>query len=93
MARKKTDSVGLRLRFGEALRRRIERAANNNRRSMNAEIVYRLTQSFAREDQEAMIEAAVGRALSKAERAVEKAGEKAAQADFKDFFKPEGGDK
>jgi hypothetical protein len=50
MARKPTDTVQLNLRFPEALRRRLERAANANYASMNAEIVHRLEQSFRRED-------------------------------------------
>ena len=52
MARKRTDPVGLRLRFSEVLRRRIERAAKEHHppHSMNAEIIERLEQSFRRED-------------------------------------------
>jgi hypothetical protein len=82
MTRKKTVSVGLRLRFSETLRRRIERAAKAARppRSMNAEIVARLEQSFELEDQGVLIEVAVDRALSKAERAGERAGKAAAEA-------------
>jgi hypothetical protein len=50
MARKPTDTAHLNLRYPEALRRRLERAAMNSRRSMNTEIVERLEQSFRRED-------------------------------------------
>ena len=50
MAWKPTDTVHLNLRYPEALRRRLERAANNSRRSLNTEIVERLEQSFRRED-------------------------------------------
>ena len=46
MARKVTDTVQLNLRFSEALRRRLERAAKNNDCSLNAEIVDRLEKSF-----------------------------------------------
>jgi predicted transcriptional regulator len=50
MARKPTDTAHLNLRYPEALRRRLERAAMNSGRSMNTEIVERLEQSFRRED-------------------------------------------
>jgi hypothetical protein len=50
MARKPTDTVQLKLRFPERLRRRIEQAAERSRQSMNAEIVDRLEQSFHKED-------------------------------------------
>jgi hypothetical protein len=46
MARKPTDEVQLKLRFSEALRRRLERVAKHNNRSMNTEIVHRLEQSL-----------------------------------------------
>lgn len=46
-ARKPTDTVGLKLRFLESLRRRFEREARRNNRSMNAEIIHRLERSFA----------------------------------------------
>jgi hypothetical protein len=46
MARKPTDEVQLKLRFGEVLRRKLERAAEQAERSLNAEIVYRLERSF-----------------------------------------------
>jgi Arc-like DNA binding domain len=50
MARKPTETAHLNLRYPEALRRRLERAAKNSGRSMNTEIVERLEQSFRRED-------------------------------------------
>jgi predicted DNA-binding protein len=50
MARKPTDTAHLNLRYPEALRRRLERAAKNSGRSMNTEIVERLEESFERED-------------------------------------------
>jgi hypothetical protein len=46
MARKPTDPVQLKLRFNEKLRKRIERAAAHNDRSMNDEIIRRLEDSF-----------------------------------------------
>ena len=55
MARKPTETVQLKLRFPEKLRRRIEAAADKNERSMNAEIVHRLEQSFERDGREALI--------------------------------------
>jgi Arc-like DNA binding domain len=47
MARKSTDTVQLKLRFSETLRRKLERAAARNNRSMNTEIIHRLEESFA----------------------------------------------
>lgn len=49
MARKPTDTVQLKLRFPEALRRQLERAAKANDRSLNLEIVSRLEGSFSRD--------------------------------------------
>jgi hypothetical protein len=49
MARKATDMVQLKLRFSEALRRRLERVAARNGRSMNTEIVHRLETDLAYE--------------------------------------------
>jgi hypothetical protein len=46
VARKPTDAVQLKLRFTEALRRRLEREAKRQERSLNAEIVSRLDESF-----------------------------------------------
>jgi hypothetical protein len=50
MARKPTDTVQLKLRFPEALRRQLERAAAPKDESMNAEIVHRLEESFRTEE-------------------------------------------
>jgi Arc-like DNA binding domain len=56
MARRKpADTVHLRLRFPEKLRRRVEAAAGKNQQSMNAEIVERLDCSFSQEDVAATI--------------------------------------
>jgi hypothetical protein len=46
VARKPSDRAELRLRFTEGLRRRLERAAKTNLRSMNHEIIVRLERSF-----------------------------------------------
>jgi hypothetical protein len=46
MPRKQSEIVHLKLRFPERVRVRIEAAAKKNARSMNAEIVHRLEQSF-----------------------------------------------
>jgi hypothetical protein len=53
MARRKpADTVQLKLRFPERLRRRIEAAAAKNQQSMNLEIVERLWRSFQHEDED-----------------------------------------
>jgi len=46
MARKPTDEVHLKLRFSEALRKKLVNSAVQSRRSLNAEIIHRLEQSF-----------------------------------------------
>jgi hypothetical protein len=46
MVRKLTDTVQLKVRLSEVLRRQMEDAAARNRRSMNAEIVVRLQLSL-----------------------------------------------
>lgn len=56
MPRDPSETVQLKLRFPERLRNRIEAAAEKNQRSMNAEIVARLEQSFARDDRSALVE-------------------------------------
>jgi hypothetical protein len=76
MARKLTDTVQLKLRFDEKLRRRLEREAAQNARSMNAEIIQRLEQSFQQQDQKEFIKtvtqasatAAVDQALARFQR-------------------------
>jgi hypothetical protein len=65
MARKLSDTVQLKLRFPEKLRQRIESTAGRNQRSMNAEIVHRLEQSFQKDDQAALAEATATAALDK----------------------------
>ena len=46
MARKLTDTVQLKLRFGEKLRRRLDQEAKERGRSLNNEIIRRLERSF-----------------------------------------------
>ena len=46
MVRKTTDTVQLKLRFSEALRRRLDREAKRQEHSLNGEIIHRLEQSF-----------------------------------------------
>jgi Arc-like DNA binding domain len=71
MGRKPADKVGLILRFDEALRRQLERAAKAPNRSMNAEIVQRLKDSFQREGLEAFLAGHLAAAAEKgADRAV-----------------------
>jgi hypothetical protein len=47
--RRPTDLVNLKVRFTEAMRKRIEQEAKKNQRSLNGEIVYRLGVSFGEE--------------------------------------------
>jgi Arc-like DNA binding domain len=49
MARKPTDTVQLKLRFSETLRRRLAREAKQRNCSLNTEIVARLEQSLKSE--------------------------------------------
>jgi Arc-like DNA binding dprotein len=57
VARKPTDTIQLKVRLSEALRRQMEDAAARNGRSMNAEIVARLQHSIQK-DQDAITELA-----------------------------------
>jgi hypothetical protein len=50
MPRKPSDPVKLNLRFTEALRSRLEKAATKNNRSLNEEIVRRVEESFREAD-------------------------------------------
>jgi plasmid stability protein len=56
MPRKPADLVKLNLRFPEALRSRLEKYAARNNRSLNAEIVRRLENSFKGDDLEDLFE-------------------------------------
>jgi len=67
MTPKQSEMAELRLRFPEKLRLRIESAASRNQRSMNAEIIHRLEQSFRTNDQLALAEAAATAVIDKLE--------------------------
>jgi len=58
MARKLSETVQLKLRFSEELRRKLEKAAERGGQSMNAEIIARLEGSFTRHDVESAVELA-----------------------------------
>jgi hypothetical protein len=64
MARKLTDTIQLKVRFDERLRRRIEKAAEQNKHTMNAEIVARLELSFQREDMREIVQKTVGEIIA-----------------------------
>jgi len=56
MARKRTELRPVMVRLPETLRRRVERDAKRNGRSMNTEIIHRLEQSFAEADLRGTVE-------------------------------------
>jgi hypothetical protein len=60
VARKRTDIVGVTLRIREELRQRLERAANRNDTSLNAEIEARLESSFDLTNTASLIRVLVG---------------------------------
>jgi plasmid stability protein len=64
MARKPTELRPLMLRIPEALRKRIEVEATKNDRSMNAEIIHRLQDSFQKEERAALIQEAAAEAAA-----------------------------
>ena len=64
VVRKSQELRPVMTRIPEGLRRRLEREAEQNRRSMNAEIIHRLTQSFVRQDQTDLIAATVHQTLA-----------------------------
>jgi hypothetical protein len=49
MARKPDETINLRVRMPEALRKGLADAAQKNQRSLNSEVVFRLGQSFGSE--------------------------------------------
>jgi hypothetical protein len=55
LARKPTDTIHLKLRFEERLRRRLEREAKKRETSMNSEIIRRLEWSLQRDDEEKQV--------------------------------------
>jgi Arc-like DNA binding dprotein len=65
MARKKAVPAQIKIRLPEALRRDLEREATKTGRTLNGEIVHRLTQPFVQADREAVAEAAVEKALGR----------------------------
>jgi Arc-like DNA binding domain len=86
-------------RMPEGLHASLRREARLNARSVNAEIVHRLTQSMVKQELAAEIEAATERAmerhwkrLTSAERRAERDGAAAAEQDFRESLK-EGGKK
>ena len=67
MIRKQSETADLRLRFPEKLRLRIESAAGQNQRSMNAEIMHRLERSFQWPDELVFAKAAATAVIDKLE--------------------------
>jgi hypothetical protein len=61
--RKPTDIVQLKLRFPEELRKKVEREANKNERSLNGEIVHRLRLTFQMADIQTIIKATIEAAI------------------------------
>lgn len=66
MARKPDESISLKLRFSERLRRQIEKSAERSARSMNSEIIYLLEQALQFGDLEAVTRTAVDSAVKQA---------------------------
>jgi Arc-like DNA binding domain len=65
MARKKAAPAQIKIRLPEALRRDLERAATKSGRTLNGEIVHRLTQPFEQADREAIAEKAAEKAYGR----------------------------
>jgi hypothetical protein len=63
MARKPTDPVKLQLRLTERLRRLLTQAAKDKQRSLNAEILHRLDQSFLLQNTLALMEEQMNNAV------------------------------
>jgi Arc-like DNA binding domain len=105
MARKPTELRPIMTRIPEGLRKALARSAKANRRSMNAEIIHRLTQSFVSEDMTALwqrhLEVAAERAATTtANKVIEGLSDKIQQASQDElsllgrmFAKTEGEDK
>jgi Arc-like DNA binding domain len=86
MARKKVRPAQIKIRLPEKLRRDLEREADKHGRTLNGEIVHRLTQPFVEADRKAI-------AAEAAEKAGERAGRAAAEEYFKWLTKTEGSNK
>jgi hypothetical protein len=63
MVRRKSVPAQIKIRLPDALRRDLEREARNNGRTLNGEIVYRLTEPFVQADRQAVAKAAANQAL------------------------------
>ena len=66
MPRKPSETVQLKLRFPERLRVRIEAEAEKSERSMNAEIVHRLEQSFEGDSRADLVKTVASEAAQRA---------------------------
>jgi len=64
MVRKSQELRPIKTRIPEGLRRKLAYEAEQNRRSMNAEIIHRLTQSFANQEVNDVIAATVQQTLA-----------------------------
>ena len=63
MARKKTAPAQIKIRLPDALRRDLEREAAKSGRTLNGEIVHRLTQPFVQADRKAVASQAAQEAV------------------------------
>ena len=63
VTQKPNELVPLMTRLPEALRRRLEQAAAKSGRSMNGELIYRLQESFSKEDRKEETKKIVGLAV------------------------------
>jgi hypothetical protein len=79
VARKPTDTVKLQLRLQENLRRRLERVAARNNRSMNTEIIHRLEESVQREAEERELIPLIRAALAQMSQLLERGNEERAR--------------
>jgi hypothetical protein len=80
VARKPTDTVKLQLRLTERLRRLLTQAAKDQKRSLNAEILHRLDETFLRQNFSALMREHIDLAAkAAAEAAAEAAAKKVAE--------------
>ena len=68
MTKKMNELRPVMTRIPEGLRRKLMREAEQNGRSMNGEIIHRLTGSFAKEDESAMMDRIVARVMGQYEK-------------------------